>query len=282
MILLTSTSDLLRVITGTDKTIDVHASWVDNASGTITPGRTNTLISTATTTTVVASPAASTQRNVQTLTIRNRDTTACDITVIHSDGTNIPELCKTTLAPNTELQYLDGVGFQLLDLSKAIVTAVSVADQVITAATLTLITGSLIAVPVTAWQIGLTFFWRFYTTKTAAGTAASTIFVRAGTAGTTADGIVAQFSTGTATAAVDTGLFEISFTVRTLGASATAMANMTMTHNLDVTGWSNIAAVSVNGTMSAFNTTTATFIHVSITSGTSVAPTVQSCLGRLL
>lgn len=57
MLLLTSTSDILRVTTGTaTTTIEIHASYIDNASGTITPGRTNTRITTATTTTVVASP----------------------------------------------------------------------------------------------------------------------------------------------------------------------------------------------------------------------------------
>jgi len=47
MLLLTSTSDLVQVVTGQAVTTDVHASWVDNASGTITPGRTNTAITIA-------------------------------------------------------------------------------------------------------------------------------------------------------------------------------------------------------------------------------------------
>lgn len=114
MLLLTSTSDLLRVVTDAAVTVDVHASWVDNASGTITPGRTNTLISTATTTTVVASPGASTQRNVQTIIIRNRHaSSAVNITVIHSDGTNIPELFKTNLGAGETMIYLDGVGWNV-------------------------------------------------------------------------------------------------------------------------------------------------------------------------
>lgn len=62
MINLASTSDKLQVVTdvaGSD--IRVHASWVDLNGTTVTPGRTNTPgITTATTTDVVASPAAST------------------------------------------------------------------------------------------------------------------------------------------------------------------------------------------------------------------------------
>jgi hypothetical protein len=114
-LILAGTTDLLRVITGQTSTIDVHASWLDNAAGSITPSRTNTAtISTATTTTVVGSPAASTQRNVKGLTIRNRHATvACDITVVHTDGTNALELIKCTLAAGESLHYFEGIGFSV-------------------------------------------------------------------------------------------------------------------------------------------------------------------------
>ncbi len=116
MLLLASTSDLLRIITGSAITVDVHASWVDMNGSTITPGRTNTLITTATTTTVVGSPAASTYRTVKTLTARNRHaTTACDVTVVHSDGTNVPELVKVTLSAGDALHYDEHNGFTVRD-----------------------------------------------------------------------------------------------------------------------------------------------------------------------
>lgn len=116
MLLLASTSDLLRIITGSAITIDVHASWADLNGTTVTPGRTNTLITTATTTTVVASPAASTYRTVKTLTARNRHaTTSCDVTVVHSDGTNVPELVKVTLSAGDALHYDEHHGFTVRD-----------------------------------------------------------------------------------------------------------------------------------------------------------------------
>ena len=65
MLLLTSTSDKLQIIsiiTSQASSIDVHASWVDNASNNITPGRTNSVITTATTTNVIAAPAAGVRR----------------------------------------------------------------------------------------------------------------------------------------------------------------------------------------------------------------------------
>jgi hypothetical protein len=114
MILLTSTSDLLRVTTGQARNVDVHASWVDNLSGAVTPGRTNTLITTATTTTIVGSPASSAQRNVKFVSIRSREASnTVDITVVHSDGTNIPELFKVTLNAQEELIFVEGVGWSV-------------------------------------------------------------------------------------------------------------------------------------------------------------------------
>lgn len=116
MLLLASTSDLLRVITGQAITTDVHASFVDLNGSTVTPGRTNTPISTATTTTVVASPASSTYRTVKTLSIRNRHaSSAVDVTVVHTDGTNAMELVKVTLSAGDALHYDEANGFTCRD-----------------------------------------------------------------------------------------------------------------------------------------------------------------------
>lgn len=125
MLLLTSTSDKIQVITSAAGDIDVHATWVDNASGTITPGRTNTApITTIATTDVVASPAASTQRNVQSLIIRNTHASVSNtVTVRHTDGTNALDVFRTTLAPDEVIQFLDGVGFQVLASTGALKTS---------------------------------------------------------------------------------------------------------------------------------------------------------------
>lgn len=107
MLLLTSTSDLVQLTTGTaTSTIEVHASYVDVNGTTITPLRTNTLITTATTTAIVASPAVSTQRNVKALYITNNSTgTSCDIAVRHTDGTNAVELMQFVLLPGENMGY---------------------------------------------------------------------------------------------------------------------------------------------------------------------------------
>lgn len=105
MLLLTSTSDVIRIVTGAAADVDVHASYVDNASTVITPDRKNTVtINTATTTTVVPAPAASTQRNVKAILIHNTSpTVTTTVTVQHFDGTNSADLVNCTLLPDEHL-----------------------------------------------------------------------------------------------------------------------------------------------------------------------------------
>lgn len=124
MLLLTSTSDKIQVVTSGAVTTEVHATYVDESSGTITPGRKNTDITTATTTDVVASPGASTNRNVQTLIIRNSHaSTSNTISVQHTDGTTVAVVFSVTLAAGEAIQYLDGVGFQVLTIAGAVKTS---------------------------------------------------------------------------------------------------------------------------------------------------------------
>lgn len=111
MLLLNSTSDVVRVVTATaTSTIYVHASFVDLNGTTVTPGRTNTAITTATTTTVVASPGASTTRNVKGLYISNASAgTNCVVTVEHYDGTTAVKLMSYALLPGENMNF-DGEG----------------------------------------------------------------------------------------------------------------------------------------------------------------------------
>lgn len=125
MLLLTSTSDKVQVVSSSTAPLEVHATFVDaTASTTPVPDRKNTEITTATTTDVVASPAASTYRNVQTLLIRNAHaSTSNDVTVRHTDGTTAVDVFKVTLAAGEAIQYLDGVGFQVLTVAGAVKTS---------------------------------------------------------------------------------------------------------------------------------------------------------------
>ena len=116
MILLTTTSDKLQLITSSGADVDVHATFVDLSGTTVTPSRLNSLITTATTTDIVTSPASSTSRTVKSIFIRNVDpTTSNDVTVQHTDGTNVVEFIKVTLLANYVLHYDEGAGFEVLD-----------------------------------------------------------------------------------------------------------------------------------------------------------------------
>lgn len=107
MLLLTSTSDVVRVVTGSAaNSIDVHASWVDLNGTTVTPGRQNTVITTATTTIIVPSPGSGTQRNLKGLYITNDSTgTSCSVAVEHFDGTTQVELIQFILLAGENLGY---------------------------------------------------------------------------------------------------------------------------------------------------------------------------------
>jgi len=107
MINLASTSDLIRVVSSHAAQLEVHASWVDLNGTTVSPGRTNTPhITTATTTTIVASPVASTVRNVKHMNITNDHASqSCIVTVEHYDGTTAIELMAFTLLPGENMIF---------------------------------------------------------------------------------------------------------------------------------------------------------------------------------
>ena len=115
--LFNATTDLLSVITSSGADCDVVANWVDTDSPVLStsnmaPGRTGTAITTATTTTIVATPAASTVRNVKSISIRNIDASLSnDITVQYNANGTLYTLLKCTLLFAEELVYNEGVWF---------------------------------------------------------------------------------------------------------------------------------------------------------------------------
>jgi hypothetical protein len=290
MLLLTSTSDLLTVVTGQAVTaIDVHASWVDYAAGTITPGRTNTpSITTATTTTVVASPASSTQRNIKTLNIRNRDAALpCDVTVKLSDGTNNLELIKITLAAGDTLSYSDELGtfFKVPNPVNMPNPGVAVADQVIGASVTNYLTASDLHVSAgRPLKVGTVMRWHVCVIKSAAATAGMTWDLRVGTAGGTGDTSRASLATGTQTAVADISHLFVQVTVRSISASGVIHTLMEMDHNLAATGfWTSANALLSEVTSATFDTTATNLVFgLSLTTGTSHAITVKECVAEFL
>jgi hypothetical protein len=221
MILLASTSDLLRLITSGTPNIDVHASYADLSGSTVTPGRTNTTIASAATTTVVASPAASTYRTVRTLTVRNRHaTTSNTVTVVHTDGTNAMELLNVTLAAGESLHYHEAAGFWVADAQgrqllneraggsgaavnslNLVVLATDVTNNNAVANTIQDITG--LSFSVTA---GETYFFRFSINYTSAATATGSRWSINGPSSPTRLAYRSNYSLNTGADTVNSGL----------------------------------------------------------------------------
>lgn len=101
--------ETLKIVTSGGADCDVHASWRSRGNnGQSMPGSLNTQITTATTTEVAAGPSdtTSTVREIETLSIRNVDTSSNTVTIKHTDaaGTAV-ELKKSVIAAGGEVMY---------------------------------------------------------------------------------------------------------------------------------------------------------------------------------
>lgn len=113
MIALTSTSDVLRVTTSSANALSAVATYADNTTSAFTPGREVHAISSVTTTTVVGSPASSTQRNIESLNFAAKGG-ANTVTVELFDGSTAFQLVSVALASGETLCYEDGAGWRVL------------------------------------------------------------------------------------------------------------------------------------------------------------------------
>lgn len=126
MLLLTATTHKIQIVTNAAGSIDVDGSFMDMTmadppvvKGT-TSGDFGAAITTATTTDVLAAPAASTIRNVKEMTVRNKHASvANDVTVIVNRNATLREKHKVNLQPGECLEYVEGVGFFKLGANDA-------------------------------------------------------------------------------------------------------------------------------------------------------------------
>lgn len=81
-IVLSATNQSLQIITATGADIDIEASFTDLLATVATPGSQASNVVSATTTTLVSAPAASTQRTIVEVTISNTDTTLSQIVTV--------------------------------------------------------------------------------------------------------------------------------------------------------------------------------------------------------
>lgn len=123
MIQLDGTNEEIRATPGTTGTIDVHSAWVDLSGTTVTPGSSEVSLTTGgSVITVVASPAASTQRRLKYQSYRNRSTTVTSTLMTEKlVAAAVTELFKATLLPGWELVY-NGATWFVYDQNGAVIT----------------------------------------------------------------------------------------------------------------------------------------------------------------
>lgn len=123
MIILDTINKSLQVLLGgavTTNQLPFTANYVDLTSLAYTPGSADGATNNTTAQTLVAAPAASTQRQVKLLTVYNADTVAATVTVRLNDNGTFRNLVVATLAVGDTLQYADGEGFRCINSQGAI------------------------------------------------------------------------------------------------------------------------------------------------------------------
>lgn len=100
-LLLDATTKSLELETSAAVSTDYVVSYADHTTSAFTPGMNQGNVATATTTTILAAPAGSTQRQVKWLNVRNRSTTAAQTVVLKLDvsGTDYHVASAVTLGP---------------------------------------------------------------------------------------------------------------------------------------------------------------------------------------
>jgi hypothetical protein len=104
VITLDATTESLEVQTLSAASTDYTVSYLDLSSGTPTPGSTHGNVASVTTTTVLAAPAASTQRAVTAVSLCNVGTTSQSLIVKHDASGTERTISRAALGPSECLQ----------------------------------------------------------------------------------------------------------------------------------------------------------------------------------
>lgn len=113
-LVLEASVDSLELITSTAASLDYNCSWTDGTTTTFAPGKSAGNIASATTTTVVAAPGASTQRNVLNCSFRNASTTTANALTVQRDvSTANRTMFAASLGPGEALLITQEGEFQL-------------------------------------------------------------------------------------------------------------------------------------------------------------------------
>lgn len=125
MITLTNTTHILKLTTESATNVDVFCSYADHTTAGAILGDQQTLITTATTTTILSAPASSTQRQVKLINIRNTSASTNVVTVKKDISATEYDLFSVTLGNGEQLEYLDGKGWAVYANTGALKTSLN-------------------------------------------------------------------------------------------------------------------------------------------------------------
>jgi len=108
--------------------LPVTAHYTDITTTLYTPGSNDTQSNGATAVTIVAAPAASTQRHVESISVYNADTAAATVTIQLNNNSTLRIITKVTLQAAEQLFYEDGMGWQIIDANGAVIRGTNVSD----------------------------------------------------------------------------------------------------------------------------------------------------------
>lgn len=116
MIILSEITDTIHLFLGATvatNQLNIMTSWRDRTSSTFVAGRTVINSNNTTQVTIAGSPAASTQRIIDFISVYNKDTANATVN-IHFDANGVEyTLISTTLAPGERIEYQEGQGFKV-------------------------------------------------------------------------------------------------------------------------------------------------------------------------
>jgi hypothetical protein len=118
MIILDAATKSLKIVLAGNVTanqLQVTTHYTDITTTAYTPGSTDTVTNNTTAVEIVAAPAASTQRHVETISVHNADTASSTVSIqyVSAGGTRL--ILKALLLTLENLIYEDGTGWQSID-----------------------------------------------------------------------------------------------------------------------------------------------------------------------
>lgn len=198
MIRLDTTTKSLELVLGgahTTNALPVVVSWSDKTSTNYTGGNTTSQSNGTTGVTICAAPAASTIRDIDSISVYNADTVSATVTVRVNDNSTLRIVMKAPLATGEQLYYSHGSSWVVIDANGSvrmtIGSSIPVSDDTTTNATM---------YPV--WSVGTSSYQQAKVTSTkltfnpSTGVLSATSFTGAGT-GLTGTG--ASFTAGAVT-----------------------------------------------------------------------------------